>query len=110
MPLSLRLPADIEHDLAAYGARHGVSKSALIVRSIREFLAAHTQPSAFALYEAEMDKAALPQRARGEEARPHKLRFRELVQQKRAQRSGAGAEAVVAAAIQTPALNKRRAK
>lgn len=50
MAISLRLPLDIESQLVGFSARQGISKSALIVRSIQEFLAKHAQPSAYQLY------------------------------------------------------------
>ncbi len=45
MPISLRLPPDIETRIAGFGSRAGLTKSAVIVRSIEEFLARHAQPS-----------------------------------------------------------------
>lgn len=50
MPTSLRLPVDIDRQIATYSARVGLSKSAVIVRSIETFLAKHAQPSAYMLY------------------------------------------------------------
>lgn len=45
IPISLRLPPDIETRIAGFGSRAGLTKSAVIVRSIEEFLARHAQPS-----------------------------------------------------------------
>ncbi len=94
MPLSLRLPADIESDIAAFSARHKTSKSAVIVRSIREFLAAHAQPSSQQIYTEEMQAAArraetasISNTARIE-TRPHKIRFAQLMREKHARRTG----------------------
>ena len=50
MPISLRLPAEVDSQIASYSARLGLSKSAMIVRSIEEFLAKNAQPSAYQLY------------------------------------------------------------
>ena len=57
MPTSLRLPEDIETRLAGFGARTGLSKSALIVRSIQEFLARNAAPSSLQIYEEAMRDA-----------------------------------------------------
>ena len=95
MPISLRLPADIETRIAGFGARQGMSKSAVIVRSIQEFLARHGQPSSFQVYEGVMrdgDAAGLRTRksdARREaaEPRPLKLASRAAIRRKLAARS-----------------------
>ena len=50
MPISLRLPSEVDSQIASYSVRLGVSKSAIIVRSIEEFLARNAQPSAYQLY------------------------------------------------------------
>ena len=39
MPISLRLPLKVEQQIAEYGVRQGLTKSAVIVRSIETFLA-----------------------------------------------------------------------
>ena len=100
MPLSLRLPADIESEIAAFGARHKVSKSSVIVRSIREFLVLHAQPSPQEMYRQEMQaaaKRALTDGARRQatkggtariEVRPHKIKFQQLMREKHARRTG----------------------
>ena len=95
MPISLRLPADIESQIAGFGARQGMSKSAVIVRSIQEFLARHTQPTPFQLYEDVMrDGAKADARNRrsdaqreGAEKRPEKIAAREAIRRKHAARS-----------------------
>lgn len=51
MPISVRLPTDIETRLAGFGSRTGLSKSAVIVRSIQEFLARNAAPSSLQIYE-----------------------------------------------------------
>ena len=58
MATSLRLPADIETRIAGYGSRLGLTKSAVIVRSIEEFLARHAEPSSLHIYEEAMRNAA----------------------------------------------------
>lgn len=57
MPTSLRLPADIETRIAGFGSRTGLTKSAVIVRSIEEFLARHAEPSSLHIYEEAMRNA-----------------------------------------------------
>lgn len=125
MPISLRLPADIESQIAGYSARAGVSKSALIVRSIQEFLARHTQRSSLQIYEEAMHAAERRERqsrpaaggsgsagadgadgadgAVGDaqrevaEQRPHKLQIREALRRKHAARSARASEALAQA-------------
>ena len=82
MPISLRLPADVERQIAGYSARHGVSKSAVIVRSISEFLANHTQPSSFQIYEEAMCEERNQRddvKREAAEQRPHKIKAREAI-------------------------------
>ena len=91
MPLSLRLPAQIESEIAAFSTRHKTSKSAVILRSIREFLTAHAQPSSQAIYGEEMQaavrraQAGVPPRV---DARPHKIQYAQLMAGKHARRTG----------------------
>ncbi len=73
MPISLRLPVEVEKQIAGYSARHGVSKSAVIVRSISEFLANHAQPSSFQIYEEAMREAQVESSA-GNLIRSERLR------------------------------------
>lgn len=95
MPISLRLPADLEAAIAGFGARHGLSKSAVIERSIREFLARHAKPSSFQVYEEVMrdvDTADAKNRRRDSrreaaERRPLKLASRKATRRKHAARS-----------------------
>ncbi|MSQ72174.1 MAG: hypothetical protein EXR27_12905 [Betaproteobacteria bacterium] len=96
MPISLRLPADIETQIAGYGARLGLTKSAVIVRSIQEFLARHAQPSSLQIYEDAMRDATpgLDNAAREtSERRPHKLKLRAALRRKHARRSERAARA-----------------
>ncbi len=90
MPISLRLPEDLEMQIAGFGARQGMSKSAVIVRSIHEFLAKHAQPSSLQIYE-EVMREAEGQRDDAErealEQRPLKLAVRRAIRRKHAQRS-----------------------
>ena len=69
MPTSLRLPADIETRIAGFGSRTGLTKSAVIVRSIEEFLARHAEPSSLHIYEEAM-RNATNQRNRRRDSRP----------------------------------------
>jgi hypothetical protein len=96
MPISLRLPTDIEMQIAGFGAREGLSKSAVIVRSIQEFLARNAQPSSFDLY-----KEALQSIDPGKdglrllaEQREGKLQLREAVRNKHAQRAAKASQAL----------------
>lgn len=91
MPISIRLPADIEAQIASFSARQGVSKSALIVRSIKEFLAQHAQPGAYQIYLDEMQKAqgaaSSDATAKTPEQRGTKLTARAAMVRKHAERS-----------------------
>ena len=106
MPTSLRLPADIETRLAGFGSRTGLSKSAVIVRSIQEFLARNATPSSFQIYEEAMGDA---KNARGDiktdlareasEQRPTKLATRQVLRNKHAERSQRAANALAKNAL-----------
>ena len=49
-PISTRLPADVALPLGAYCDGEGLSKSEVIVRALREFLASHKpRPTAYEL-------------------------------------------------------------
>jgi hypothetical protein len=109
MPISLRLPAAIETQIAGFSARQGVSKSAVIVRSIEEFLAKNAQPSSFEIYEQAMRDSALPvtagqpsdaERASAEQ-RPVKLQIRTALRRKHAARSARASQALLATASDT---------
>ena len=96
MPISLRLPADIETRIAGFGARQGMSKTAVIVRSIQEFLARHAQPTSFQIYEDAMRDGAKANarnqrsdtRREAAEKRPEKIAVRDVIRRKHAARSG----------------------
>jgi hypothetical protein len=98
MPISLRLPVDVETQIAGFGARQGLTKSAVIVRSIQEYLAKHAQPSSFEIYEDVMQgtagntvqKDALREAA---EQRPLKQQVRDAIRRKHAERSKRAAQA-----------------
>jgi len=94
MPISLRLPKDIEDQIAGYSARQGVSKSSVIVRSIHEFLNRNAQPSSLQIYEEVMaggvDKsgdAKSDAKREAAEKRPHKMLVRDAIRQRHAERS-----------------------
>lgn len=100
MPISLRLPTDIESQIAGFGARAGLSKSAVIVRSIQEFLARHAEPTSQQIYEEVMREArnnladsAADARKESLEQRPRKKQVREALRAKHAQRSARAAKA-----------------
>ena len=94
MPISLRLPTEIEDQIAGFSARQGLSKSAVIVRSIHEFLARNAQPSSFQIYEEVMGgganksgDAASDLKREAADQRPHKILVRDAIRQKHAERS-----------------------
>lgn len=92
MPISIRVPADIESQITGFGLRAGLSKSAVIVRSIQEFLAKNAAPSSLQIYEeamlsadlsngkADLARAALDKRS-------SKLDARQALRRKHAERS-----------------------
>ena len=90
MPISLRLPKDIEDQIASFSARQGLSKSAVIVRSIHEFLTRNDQPTSLQIYEELMrdglDESRDAKREAAEQ-RPHKILVRDAIRQKHAERS-----------------------
>ncbi len=94
MPISIRLPPDIETRVAGFGSRTGLTKSAVIVRSIEEFLARHAQPSSQQIYQEAMRTAVIQRgAAKVEEAmgvpeqRPPKGDLRKAIRDKHAMRS-----------------------
>ena len=115
MPISLRLPADIEARIAGFGARQGLTKSAVIVRSIQEFLARHAQPSSFQVYEAVMrdgDTADANTRISdagrvAAEQRALKLASREAIRRKHAARSRRASQALTESGA-TPRRSTRK--
>ena len=91
MPISLRLPPEIEDQIAGFSAQQGLSKSAVIVRSIHEFLARNAQPSSLQIYEEVMGNGVDETRDAKREAaeqRLHKILIRDAIRQKHAMRSG----------------------
>ena len=108
MPTSLRLPIDIETQLAGFGSRAGLSKSAVIVRSIQEFLARNSAPSSLQIYQEVMqaDKSPQSEAASGalktglfgesSGARPAKLAVRQALRNKHAERSQRATNALAA--------------
>ena len=98
MPISLRIPIDVEMQIADYSTRRGISKSAVIVRSIEEFLTRHAQPSAYQIYLDVMkaaDKVPVEQ-TRTEEQRAHKLAVQKALRRKNAERSARALSALKA--------------
>lgn len=101
MPMSLRLPADIETQIASFAARTGLTKSAVIVRSIQDFLARHDEPSSFQIYERVMQDALSPPGAamqdlskEGSEPRALKRQARDAIRNKHRERSERAARAL----------------
>ena len=105
MPISLRLPIDTETMIADFGARHGLSKTAVILRSIEEFLARHAQPSSFRIYEEAVRESTVAGKVsagnaagrEGVEKRPQKLATRGAIQRKHAIRSTRASQALAKA-------------
>ena len=95
MPISIRLPADVEARIARFAGLQGLPISAIVVRSIREFLDRHAQPSSFEIYEGVMRDCAREEaeslrtgaRRESAEERPLKLASREAIRRKHAARS-----------------------
>jgi predicted DNA-binding protein len=94
MPISLRLPTEIEDQIAGFSERQGMTKSAVIVRSIREFLDRNAQPSSLQIYEEVMKSGAddsgdaqKDAKRQAAEQRPHKLLVRDAIRKKHAARS-----------------------
>lgn len=94
MPISLRLPVNLETQIAGFGLRAGISKTAVVVRSIQEFLARNAQPTSRQIYQDAMREAGnAPGRAdahcksEAAEQRAHKREFRAAIRRKHAQRS-----------------------
>jgi predicted DNA-binding protein len=103
MPISIRLPADIETRLAGFGSRTGLSKSAVIVRSIQEFLARNAAPSSLQIYEEAMQASKLqrsdPKTGLASEAsaqRTGKLAMRQALRKKHNERSQRATNALAA--------------
>jgi hypothetical protein len=97
MALSLRLPVALESEIVAHSVRTGSSKSAVILRSIEAYLRSNAQPSAFALYEAEMQSVSEVEAAAATpDPRAHKQAIVSAVRQKHAQRSARARQAAVA--------------
>ena len=112
MPISLRLPTDIETRLAGFGSRTGLSKSAVIVRSIQEFLAKNAAPSSLQIYEDALRGAKQgPKHQLGDvkaarvksapvddesEQHPNKLALRQTLRNKHAERSQRAINALAA--------------
>jgi len=67
MPLSIRLKPHLEQRVAQYAVQKGVSKSAVITRSVEEYLDRNTGPTLYEMYERIF--ATLPPEAR--ETDPH---------------------------------------
>ena len=93
MPLSLRLPAEVDSQIASYSARLGLSKSAVIVRSIEEFLAKNAQPSAYQLYLDAM-ASVQPDASASHTVAGHKLTIQKALQRKHKDRSARAAKAL----------------
>ncbi len=89
MPTSLRLPANIESQIAGFGSRAGLTKTAVIVRSIEEFLARHAEPSSPQIYEEAMRNAARQPESQGDTLarNPPKQQVLQSIRSKHAQRS-----------------------
>ena len=101
MPISLRLPSEVETQIAGFSTRTGLTKSAVIVRSIQEFLVKHAVPTSVQIYEEAMRGAASKRGGDGGVAetddslaeqdslaqRPLKLQLKKALRSKHAERS-----------------------
>lgn len=115
MPISLRLPLEVETQIAGFSTRTGITKSAVIVRSIQEFLAKHAVPTSAQIYEEAMRGAAsrgasagagLPSDERESlELRPLKLQVHKALRSKHAERSARAMQALVA--VKNKAIKSR---
>jgi predicted DNA-binding protein len=85
MPISLRLPNEIETALARASAALGITKTALIHRGIEAYLRDHALPTAHDLYLRTQPNAGVA-RDMPIEQREHKQRFREAMRKKQTQR------------------------
>ena len=96
MPISLRLPVDVDSQIASYSARLGLSKSAVIVRSIEEFLAKNAQPSAYQLYLDAMASTQTPAAStvKSTTLDGHKLAVQNALQRKHKARSARAVQAL----------------
>lgn len=96
MPTSLRLPADIETRISGFASRTGLTKSAVIVRSIEEFLARHAEPSSLHIYEEAMRNIASQPDSQGDTlaSSPHKQQVLQSIRSKHAQRSARATSAL----------------
>jgi predicted DNA-binding protein len=90
MPISLRLPNEIETELARASAALGITKTALIHRGIEAYLRDHALPTAHDLY-LRTQPSASATRDTPIEQREHKQRFREAMHKKQAQRKARSA-------------------
>ena len=98
MPVSLRLTPDVEDQITDYATRQGLTKSAVIIRSVHEFLARNAKPSAYQIYLDIMQEGdASPRVETGaQEACPHKIAFRQAIERKHAGRSASAGRALKA--------------
>ena len=88
MPISLRLKPELEARIAEYCERTGLSKSAVIMRGISEFLDAHATPSAYDLYLKHAPDVTMVLRSVPEVTKPAHERYRAHVKAKHARRTG----------------------
>jgi hypothetical protein len=102
MPLSLRLPPPVEAQILDHAMRSGLSKTAIVLQSVQEYLARHAQPSAHQIYEEVMRKYPAMDDAAEQahntardalETRPHKIKAREAARAKHAQRTARAMQA-----------------
>ena len=94
MPRTLRLPPGLESRLDEYAAQQGISKSEVIIRSVRKFLAVHAKSGAYQIYLDVMRKSGTMERSEdpAKETRHHKLAVREAFRRKYETRSARAIE------------------
>ena len=78
MPISLRLPKDIEDQIAGYSARQGRNAQPSSLQIYEDVMAAGVDKSGDAKSDAKREAA---------EQRPHKILVRDAIRQKHAERS-----------------------
>jgi uncharacterized protein HemY len=87
MPLSIRLKPALEQRVAEYAVRNGKSKSAVIAKSVEEYLERNSGPELYALYQRVAPALpARPAKARGPR-RTVRERYAEYARAKHARRA-----------------------
>jgi hypothetical protein len=102
---------NIKAQIAEFSARQGVSKSAVIVRSIEEFLSKNAQASSFEIYEQAMRGSIQADTTKQLiDPRPSKQQLRATLRRKHAARSARAGQALIdsASEVKQSAVQKTR--